>query len=96
MNLLRRLDTTHKTVAEVAPMLPHVPEVDEVFAAYELAHASIEQFIHNTHSEWFNTIETGLEKELHANLMTVDKAAGGLLSMNFHRDLLAMTVEVGA
>lgn len=26
--------------------------------------------------------------------MTLDKAAGGLLSMNFHKDVLAMTGEV--
>lgn len=94
MNLLRRLDATHKIVSEVRHMLPHVHEADEVFPAYELAHASIEQFIHNTHSEWFNTIESGIEKELHGNLMTQDKAAGGLLSMNFHKDLLSMSSEV--
>ena len=77
MNLLRRLEATHKVVSGVRYMLPQVREVEEVYAAYELAHASIEQFIHNTHSDWFNTIETGIEKELHANLMTVDKMAGG-------------------
>lgn len=71
-----------------------VPEADEVYPAYTLAHASIEQFIHNTHSEWFNTIESGIDKELSANLMSVDKAAGGLLSMNFHKDLLSMNMEV--
>ena len=48
--------------SHVPPTFPQVPEVDEVFPAYHLAHASIEQFIHNTHSEWFNTIESGIEK----------------------------------
>ena len=35
---------------------------------------SIEQFIHNCHKEWFGTIESGLEKELHLNLLVVDKS----------------------
>jgi hypothetical protein len=76
MNLLRRLEAIHKDISGVRYMLPQVAEADEVFAAYELAHASIEQFIHNTHSEWFHTIEAGIEKELHANLLAVDKASG--------------------
>jgi dynein heavy chain len=54
-----------------------VPEADEVFAAYELAHASIEQFMHNTHNEWFGTIENGISRELSATLMTADKSQGG-------------------
>ena len=77
MNLLRRLEATHKNVSSVRYMLPQVHEAEEVFASYELAHASIEQFIHNTHNEWFHTIETGIERELHANLLAVDKQAGG-------------------
>ena len=76
MNLLRRLEATHKDVAGIRYMLPNVPEADEVFAAYGLAHGSIEQFVHNTHNEWFNTIESNIARELQANLMGVDKAAG--------------------
>lgn len=67
---------------QVRYMLPQVPEADEVFAAYELAHGSIEQFMHNTHAEWFGTIEPSISKELQANLMTQDKAAGGYASKN--------------
>lgn len=76
MNLLRRLEQTHKVVSSVRFTLPSVAEADEVFAAYELAHTSIEQFMHNTHNEWFNTIEPSLSKELQANLLVTDKAAG--------------------
>ncbi len=53
-----------------------VPEAADVFAAYDLAHASIEQFMHNMHNEWFQTIEPSIAKELQANLLTVDKAQG--------------------
>lgn len=54
-----------------------VPEADEVFAAYDLAHASIEQFMHNTHNEWFQTIDPNISRELSATLMVADKAQGG-------------------
>lgn len=74
--LLRRLEATHKTASAVRGLLPQVLEAAEVFAAYELAHASIEQFMHNVHNEWFQTIEAGIAKELQANLLTVDKTAG--------------------
>lgn len=76
MNLLRRLEQTHKIVSGVRFTLPAVQEAEEVFAAYELAHTSIEQFMHNTHNEWFNTIEPSLSKELQANLLVADKASG--------------------
>jgi len=95
MYLLHRLSATYNKAAQVRYMLPQVPEADEVFAAYQLAEASIQQFMHNTHSEWFTlTNEQSLQRELNANLLTVDKSAGGLLSMNFHKDLLAMGQEV--
>lgn len=92
--LLHRLEATHKVASQVRFMLPQVPEGDEVFAAYDLAHASIEQFMHNTHNEWFNIIDPNISKELAANLMIADKTQGGLLTMNFHRDLLGMSFEV--
>eukprot|EP00798_Chlamydomonas_sp_ICE-L_P021926 gene21926-28972_t len=94
LNLLRRLQATHTIVSSVRYMLPEVPEVEEVFAAYDLAQASIEQYMHNTHNDWFSTIEANISRELQANLMTVDKSAGGLISMNFHKDLLSMSQEV--
>jgi len=61
-----------------------VPEADEVFAAYQLAESSIQQFMHNTHSEWFTlTDDPGLQRELHANLLAVEKAAGGYVCASF-------------
>lgn len=62
--------------------------------AYELAHTSIEQFIKNTHEEWFDTIDSSIARELGNNLLIQDQANGGLLCMNFHKDLLAMSQEV--
>lgn len=76
MNLVRRLEATQQVVEGVRYSLPQVPEAEEVAVAYELAHAAIEQFMHNTHNEWFSTIEAGLAKELNSNLLTVDKASG--------------------
>ena len=76
MDLLKRLEAVHANVAGIRYMLPAVPEAEEVFAGYELAHASIEQFIHNTHNEWFSTIENNIARELQANLMSADKSAG--------------------
>lgn len=76
MNLLRRLEATHMTISNIRYVLPQVREAEEVFVSYELAHASIEQYIQNTHSEWFHTIEAGIQKELHGNLMVIDKQAG--------------------
>ncbi len=58
-----------------------VTESEEVFAAYELAHAAIEQYMHNTHNEWFGTIENNISKELQACLLTQDKASGELLGL---------------
>lgn len=59
-----------------------VTESEEVFAAYELAHAAIEQYMHNTHNEWFGTIENSISKELQACLLTQDKASGELLLLS--------------
>jgi hypothetical protein len=47
-----------------------------VLAAYDLAHASIEQYLHNVHTEWFATIDASIGRELQANLLTQDKAQG--------------------
>ncbi|GIM07381.1 hypothetical protein Vretimale_11536 [Volvox reticuliferus] len=94
MNLMRRLEQSHKVVDSVRYTLPQVAEAAEVLQQYELAHQAIEQYIANTHNEWFGTIESSIAKELQTCLLVQDKAAGGLLSMNFHKDLLSMGQEV--
>ncbi|GMH41208.1 hypothetical protein BSKO_09118 [Bryopsis sp. KO-2023] len=94
LNLMRRLEQTWNSLSKVRLMLPPVPDAQETIQAYELALTSIEQFISNTHQEWFDTIDGGIAKELGNNLIVQDRAAGGLLSMNFHNDLLAMSQEV--
>lgn len=51
-------------------------EAAEVLQQYELAHQAIEQYIANTHNEWFGTIESSIAKELQTCLLVQDKAAG--------------------
>eukprot|EP00879_Flechtneria_rotunda_P019356 GHRR01020328.1.p1 GENE.GHRR01020328.1~~GHRR01020328.1.p1 ORF type:complete len:1679 (+),score=578.13 GHRR01020328.1:143-5179(+) len=92
--LLRRLEQTHGVLIAVKPMLPSVPEEADALTAYELTHQSMQQFIVNTHTEWFNTIDNSISKQLQDNLLTQDKADRGLLSMNFNPQLLAMSQEV--
>ena len=96
LNLQRRLEATHKVIASVRYTLPEVAEAEEVLSNFTVTLNSIEQFIHNCHQEWHPTIENGLEKELHLNLLIVDKSADsrGFLSANFNPELLSMTQEV--
>jgi hypothetical protein len=72
--LLRRLEQTHATLMTVKHMLPAVPEAADVLTAYELTHQSMQQFIVNTHTEWFNTIDNSISKQLQDNLLVQDKA----------------------
>lgn len=58
----------------VKHMLPSVAEEADVLNAYELTHQSMQQFIVNTHTEWFNTIDNSISKQLQANLLVQDKA----------------------
>lgn len=77
-------------------MLPPVPEADETIAAGELAHNALAQYIFNTHNEWFSTVPVSIKQMLQANLLVQSRTAGGLLSVNFHPDVLALTQEVRA
>lgn len=45
-----------------------------MLTAYELTHQSMQQYIVNTHTEWFNTIDNSISKQLQANLLVQDKA----------------------
>lgn len=73
-NLLKRLEQSHATLLSVKHMLPSVPEAADTFTAYELAHQALQQFIVNTHTEWFNTIDASMSKQLQNNLLVQDKA----------------------
>jgi len=55
-------------------MLPVVPEAADTLMAYGLTHQALQQFIVNTHTEWFNTIDNSISKQLQNNLLTQDKA----------------------
>lgn len=58
----------------VKHVLPSVHEAADALTAYELAHQSMQQFIVNTHTEWFNTIDNSISKQLQDNLLVQDKA----------------------
>jgi hypothetical protein len=72
--LLRRLEQTHAAYAAVRHLLPPVPEAADTLTAYELTHQSVEQFVVNTHTKWFATIDPGLSKALQTPLLVQDKA----------------------
>ena len=55
-------------------LLPDVAEADDLLTSYELTHQSVQQFVVNTHTEWFATIDPGLSKALQAPLLLQDKA----------------------
>jgi hypothetical protein len=43
----------------------------------QVTHNAIEQFISNTHSEWFSSVDATTSRHLQANLLQQDKSAGG-------------------
>lgn len=74
--LLRRLEQSHGVLHDMQHCLPSVPELADVLTAYELTNQSIQQFVTNTHTQWFNSIDPSLSKQLQANLLLQDKADG--------------------
>lgn len=93
-NLMKRLEQSANVLVKVKHMLPVVAEAEETIVAAELSHNALAQFIFNTHNEWFNTVPANLKTWLQANLLSQSRSAGGLLSVNFHPELLAMSQEV--
>ena len=75
-SLLRRLEQTHAALMEVRSSLPAVPEAADVLNSYELAHQALQQFVVNTHTQWFNMIDPNLPKELQSNLLLQDRSEG--------------------
>jgi hypothetical protein len=73
-SLLKRLEQLHAALMGVKHMLPVVPEAADALAAYELTHQALEQLMVNTHRDWFNTVDAGISKQLHNNLLVQDKA----------------------
>lgn len=72
--LLRRLQATHAAHAAVRHLLPPVAEGAEALTSYELTHQAVQQFIVNTHTEWFATVDPGLGKLLAVPLLLQDRA----------------------
>lgn len=71
--LLKRLELCHTALVSVKHMLPSVPEAADTLMAYELTHQALQQFIVNTHMEWFHTIDNSISKQLQNSLLTQDK-----------------------
>ncbi|KAK3256380.1 hypothetical protein CYMTET_34484, partial [Cymbomonas tetramitiformis] len=92
--LSKRLEKPMTELNEAAHYLPQTAEAAELQTAYTLAQQSIEQFVKNQHLEWFNTIEAGLTKKLENNLILIEDNQGGLLKMNFDKQLLSVFAEV--
>ena len=82
-------------VQAVVHMLPVVPEATEASQQYEALHTALRQFVEATHSEWYNGLEGNFSAALANSLLLQDKAQGGLLVMNFDKQLLKMLQEVG-
>lgn len=73
---MRRLEHTFQRLEAVRHMLPDVPQAADVLKAYELTHNGVQQFISNTHSEWFATMEASVSKHLASCLLVQDRAGG--------------------
>jgi dynein heavy chain len=41
-----------------------------------VTHNAIEQFISNTHGEWYSSVDASLSRHLQANLLQQDKGTG--------------------
>lgn len=59
----------------------HPYATSQALQAYELARNSVEQFVANVHNEWFSSVEAGVTRHLHANLLTQEKGAGAANNM---------------
>ncbi len=81
---------------EVVHMLPVVPEAAEASQQYEALHTALHQFVEATHAEWYNGLEGNFAGALANSLLLQDKTQGGLLVMNFDKQLLKMLQEVSA
>ncbi|KAL0040883.1 hypothetical protein WJX79_008591 [Trebouxia sp. C0005] len=92
--LAKRVDSTWQALQEVVHMLPVVPEAAEASQQYEALHAALHQFVEATHAEWYNGLEGNFAGALANNLLLQDKTHGGLLVMNFDKQLLKMLQEV--
>ena len=77
-------------------MLPVVPEAAEASQQYEALHTALHQFVEATHAEWYNGLEGNFAGALANSLLLQDKTQGGLLVMNFDKQLLKMLQEVSA
>lgn len=76
-SLRLRLEQTWAALLAVQHLLPPVPEAGSAASAYELAHASLQQFVANMHTEWYNTIDANVARHLQSTLLVQDRAAGG-------------------
>lgn len=62
--------------------------------AFKLAEQSLQQYIKNQHTEWFQSIDSGMARKLEYNLIIIKEDENGLLIRNFDRQLLSVFNEV--
>lgn len=62
--------------------------------AAKLAQQSLEHYIKNQHTEWFNSIDPSLTRKLEYNLILIEEDKNGELMLNFDRQLLSVFNEV--
>ena len=95
MQLIAKL-TNVTCSQEVVHVLPVVPEAMEASQQYAALHTALHQFVEATHAEWYNGLEGNFAGALANSLLLQDKTQGGLLVMNFDKQLLKMLQEVCA
>ena len=67
-----------------------------MWQAFKLAQQSLEHYVKNQHTEWFNSIDPSLTKKLDYNLILIEEDKNGLLKCNFDKSLLSCFNEVPA
>ena len=92
--LSRRLEKPMTLLNEAKHFLPATADAGEVETAFNLALQSLEHFIKNQHTTWFNSIDPGLTRKLEYNLIVVEEDKNGLLMRNFDKQLLSVFNEV--
>ncbi|RKO93650.1 dynein heavy chain and region D6 of dynein motor-domain-containing protein [Blyttiomyces helicus] len=90
-SLLRRIQSS-MTVLQNAYYLPHTILADEAKALYEPLHATLEEYVGKTHSEWVANVHPSLGEKLDGALMS--RRSGDLLEMKFDKDLVRIFAEI--
>ncbi|CAG9464381.1 unnamed protein product [Pedinophyceae sp. YPF-701] len=91
--LLRRIAHPLGHLLQMQHALPDAPEAGEVFAAFELVKSSVEQFTHNMHRDWYQSVPADAIQGLERSLIAQEDGTGTLV-VNFDKGTLSMFQEV--